>query len=134
MHQLLRSPPDEKQSIRSLGNCPFSHERGEREHILGPAFDHAAESRPGSTGSVATRSLRVTRAGYDCTRHSVPARYVCESGREQRPARSGSLAQKTTPSDDDGKAMEEFLQIYRLAPGQDLKLVESPRPAGAEVW
>ena len=33
-----------------------------------------------------------------------------------------------------GKALATFLQIYRLAPGQDLKFVESPRPPGVNVW
>jgi hypothetical protein len=50
------------------------------------------------------------------------------------PARSGINAQTTTPGDDDAKALATFLQIYRLAPGQDLKFVESPRPAGVNVW
>jgi hypothetical protein len=50
------------------------------------------------------------------------------------PARSGITAQTTTAADDDGKALATFLQIYRLAPGQDLKFVESPRPPGVNVW
>ena len=38
-----------------------------------------------------------------------------------------------TPDDDD-KAVQEFLESYRLADGQKLKRIEPPRPRGAEVW
>jgi hypothetical protein len=36
--------------------------------------------------------------------------------------------------DGDQQALEEFLQTYRLAPGQDVKRIEPPRPAGSNVW
>ena len=42
-----------------------------------------------------------------------------------------STATNATTFDDDDKSVMEFLQLYRLVPGQDLKLVEAPRPAGA---
>jgi hypothetical protein len=47
---------------------------------------------------------------------------------------TASTATDATTFDDDDKAVMEFLQVYRLVPGQDLKLVEAPRPAGAEIW
>jgi hypothetical protein len=49
------------------------------------------------------------------------------------PVRSINTTDATTLVDD-GKALGEFLQVYRLAPGQDLKFVASPRPAGVNVW
>jgi hypothetical protein len=36
--------------------------------------------------------------------------------------------------DDDEQALKEFLQVYRLAPGQILKRVPPPRPAGIRVY
>ncbi len=37
-------------------------------------------------------------------------------------------------AEDDDKARADFLQVYRLSEGQDLKRIEPPRPRGAEVW
>jgi len=43
-------------------------------------------------------------------------------------------ATKATPKvDTDEEALKEFLQIYRLVPGQDLKRIELPRPDGIRV-
>jgi hypothetical protein len=39
-----------------------------------------------------------------------------------------------SPGEDDDKALQNFLQIYRLAAGQNLKRIEPPRPRGATVW
>ena len=38
-----------------------------------------------------------------------------------------------TPDDDD-KAVQDFIESYRLADGQKLKRIEPPRPRGAELW
>ncbi len=38
------------------------------------------------------------------------------------------------PKDDDDKALLDFLGIYRLADGQDLKRIDPPRSSGAAVW
>lgn len=38
------------------------------------------------------------------------------------------------PAQDGEKALEAFLATYRLAPGQNLKLVPPPRPEGVRVW
>jgi hypothetical protein len=37
-------------------------------------------------------------------------------------------------ADDDDDARRDFLEIYHLAAGQNLKRIEPPRPRGADVW
>lgn len=39
-----------------------------------------------------------------------------------------------SPPPRDEQALEEFLQTYRLAPGQNLKRVPKPRPSGMRLW
>jgi hypothetical protein len=50
------------------------------------------------------------------------------------PAPNQSKTDTVANVDGDQRALEEFLQTYRLAPGQDVKRIEPPRPDGVHVW
>jgi hypothetical protein len=61
------------------------------------------------------------------------------TGAAQRPPTSPKGVQvpvaKPEPGNpDEKKALEGFLEAYRLAPGQNLKRVPPPRPAGIRFW
>ncbi|MFI5457046.1 MAG: hypothetical protein ACHRXM_16495 [Isosphaerales bacterium] len=43
-------------------------------------------------------------------------------------------AKSTSRVDTDEESLKEFLQIYHLVPGQDLKRIEPPRPDGMRVY
>jgi hypothetical protein len=43
-------------------------------------------------------------------------------------------SQSAIPAKSGDQALDEFLQIYRLDPGQDVKRIEPPRPAGVNEW
>ncbi len=60
----------------------------------------------------------------------TPAARAVDNGHTTTPA---AAADGATPRSDE-QAREELLQTYRLAPGQDLKLVPKPRPAGLGAW
>ncbi len=90
-------------------------------------------------GSCQIRSIDFRQTGFSllflgaCT-FAMPASHDAAAAGP----RSGDLAQPTVtqcnkPADDD-KELNEFLAIYRLVPGQDLKLVEAPRPTGFDIW
>jgi hypothetical protein len=50
------------------------------------------------------------------------------------PKLSQSKAEPVPKVDDEQQAAAEFVRTYRLAPGQDLKRIELPRPDGVNVW
>ena len=50
------------------------------------------------------------------------------------PTHSQSKTEPAPKVESEQQALEEFLRTYRLAPGQDLKRVEPPRPAGVNLW
>jgi hypothetical protein len=61
------------------------------------------------------------------------------TGAAQRPPTSPKggqvrVAEPGPRSPDEKKALEGFLEAYRLAPGQNLKRVPPPRPAGIRFW
>ncbi len=68
--------------------------------------------------------------GTPSSRHSRAAQRPPTSpkGVQHRVARPGPRSQ------DEKKALEEFLEAYRLAPGQNLKRVPPPRPPGIRFW
>jgi len=49
-------------------------------------------------------------------------------------AQSQDIQEAAAKVDDDERALKEFLQIYRVAPGQNLKRVEPPRPDGIRAF
>lgn len=46
----------------------------------------------------------------------------------------GDAGDGITKADDDDPALKEFLEAYRLEPGQVLKRVPKPRPEGVRIW
>ena len=52
---------------------------------------------------------------------------------DDRPRSQVAIAPDAPPQSGD-HALDEFLQTYRLAPGQDVKRIEPPRPAGVNEW
>jgi hypothetical protein len=49
-------------------------------------------------------------------------------------AQSQDLQEPAAKAGNDERALKEFLEIYRLAPGQNLKRVEPPRPDGIRAF
>jgi hypothetical protein len=56
------------------------------------------------------------------------------SGRNQDGPSSQDTDPAITQDERDKRAVAEFVEAYRLAPGQDLKRVTPPRPPGLDIW
>jgi hypothetical protein len=64
---------------------------------------------------------------------AVPSLYRIQASRKELGARDAAQ-DDARPSPDNKKALEAFLETYRLAPGQNLKHVPPPRPEGLHAW
>jgi hypothetical protein len=64
---------------------------------------------------------------------SLPLTLAADGG-EAGPWYSQEKVGETEQAQTDERAVTEFLDVYRLAPGQDLKRVDAPRPAGLKIW
>jgi hypothetical protein len=67
---------------------------------------------------------------------AMPSLYHIQASQKEPLARPEvqEAARPAPPAPDEKKALEAFLQTYRLAPGQNLKLVPPPRPQGIRIW
>jgi hypothetical protein len=60
---------------------------------------------------------------------------VGSSARPTLQARQKEKAEETSVEQGrDDKAVQDFVSVYRLAPGQNLKRIEPPRSSGAAIW
>ncbi len=67
---------------------------------------------------------------------AMPSLYRIQASQKEPGARRvvPDAAGPAPPPQDEKKALEAFLETYRLAPGQNLKLVPPPRPEGIRAW
>jgi hypothetical protein len=63
----------------------------------------------------------------------MPSLYHIQASQEEPGARR-VVPEAARPAPEDKKAREAFLETYRLAPGQNLKLIPPPRPEGLHAW
>ncbi len=93
-------------------------------------------SQLGQSLLILTRRGRFGLIALAMTALIAPSLRGTIQARQDTVGREDAQGKDTTgsPGEDDNKALQDFLQIYRLAAGQNLKRIEPPRPTGAAVW